>query len=119
MDKKIIEQIKNNLLKEKKKLEKSLKNFAKKNIYNDYNTVFPDYGDEEDENVGEVATFSDNLSLEHSLEKSLKDVNEALERIENGNYGICRYCGKKINEQRLLVRPVSGACIECKTKLTE
>jgi len=121
MDKKILEKIKENLTKEKKKLENLLKRFASKNVHNenDYTTNFPDYGSELDENAAEVAAFSDNLSLEHKLEKNLQDVNEALKRIKNGTYGKCRYCGKEINNQRLLARPVSGACIKCKNDLTK
>lgn len=120
MDQKILTQIKEKLLKRKKGLEASLKQFASKNIHNehDYTANFPDFGNEQDENAEEVATFSDNLSLERTLEKSLQDVDDALKRIEKGAYGKCRYCGHDIGEKRLLARPVSGACIECKNKLT-
>lgn len=120
MTKENLEKIKSHLMEEKKNLENMLKNFASKNIHNeeDYKTNFPKYGDEMDENAAEVATFSDNLSLERKLEKNLQDVNDALKRIEDGNYGKCRYCNKEIDEKRLLARPVSGACIECKNQLT-
>lgn len=121
MTKENLQKIKENLSKEKSNLEKMLKNFASKNVHNneDYTTDFPDFGDEQDENVAEVAAFSDNLSLEHKLEKNLQDVNEALKRIEKGEYGKCRYCGEKIDEKRLLARPVSGACIGCKNKFSK
>lgn len=121
MNKEILEQIKKKLLEEKKNLEKSLKSFASKNVHNDddYTADFPDFGTEQDENAMEVAAFSDNLSLERRLEKSLQDVNNALDRIGKGTYGQCRYCGKDIGEQRLLARPVSGACIECKNKFSK
>lgn len=118
MTKEILEQIKKKLLEEKKNLEESLKNFASKNAHNDndYTADFPDFGSEAEENAAEVAVFGDNLALERKLEKNLEDVNDALDRIEKGVYGKCRYCGKDIGEQRLLARPVSGACIECKNK---
>ncbi|MFC1612872.1 TraR/DksA family transcriptional regulator [Patescibacteria group bacterium] len=121
MDEKILEQIKEKLVKRKNELEKSLKGFASKNIHNesDYTANFPDFGNEQDGNVEEVSTFSDNLSLERTLEKSMNDIEEALKRIEAGTYGKCRYCGNEIGEKRLLVRPVSGACMKCKSKLTE
>lgn len=110
--------IKDQLLKKKMELEEELAQFSQKNIHvkGDYDAKFPEYGDKEDENAAEVAVFSDNLSLERSLEKSLQDVNAALERIEKGVYGICHYCGKEIDEKRLLARPVSSACVECKEK---
>jgi len=118
MKKETLQIIKKQLLERKKKLEEELIQFTKKNIHvkDDYDAKFPDYGDKEDESAAEVAAFSDNLSLERSLEKSLQDVNAALERIKKGTYGICRYCGKEIDEKRLLARPVSSACINCKEK---
>ncbi|MCX6743423.1 MAG: TraR/DksA C4-type zinc finger protein [Candidatus Parcubacteria bacterium] len=52
------------------------------------------------------------------MEKTLRDINKALARIEEGAYGKCAYCGKEIAEDRLMARPTSNACIECKEKLT-
>lgn len=78
---------------------------------------FPQYGVKDDENAAEVATFSDSLSLQRKIEESLKDVHAALARIEKGTYGICRYCGKPIDERRLLARPESGSCVACKEEL--
>ena len=119
MDKKTLETIKNKLLEEKSGLEERLKQFAQKDTskQNNYKAVFPDYGSKDDENAAEVAAFSDRLSLEHTLEVDLRDVNKALENIEKGNYGICKYCKKPIGEKRLLVRPTSSSCVECKKKL--
>lgn len=119
MDKKNLKSIEKKLLKRKKTLEEELKQFTKPDsrTKDEYKTVFPEFGDKEDENVVEVATFSDNLPLEKNLESSLRDVNEALKRIKSNTYGICKYCHKPIDRERLLVRPVSSACITCKKKL--
>lgn len=118
MKQETVELIKSQLLERKNDLEKELAQFTSKNVdaQGDYNANFPEFGDKEDENAAEVATFSDNLSLEQTLEKSLRDVNAALNRIEKGTYGICKYCGKEIEEKRILARPVSSACVECKEK---
>ena len=43
-------------------------------------------------------------------------INEALERIELGTYGICEECEEDISEARLKARPVTTLCIECKKK---
>jgi RNA polymerase-binding transcription factor DksA len=119
MDKKTLKQIKEKLLERKKILEEELKQFTKPDKYtrDEYSTIFPQFGDKEDENVAEVATFSDNLPLEKNLESSLRDVIESLKRIQNKTYGICKYCHQPIDPERLLVRPVSSACISCKKKL--
>jgi len=78
---------------------------------------FPDFGDDEDENALEVADYSDRLSMEHVLEKQLRDVNSALARIADGTYGIDKYTGEPINEKRLLTRPTSSTNVETKKQL--
>ena len=44
----------------------------------------------------------------------LHHLNEALERIENGTYGICRSCGGDISKARLEAVPHATQCIKCK-----
>ncbi len=43
-------------------------------------------------------------------------INDALERLENGTFGICEECENEISEERLMARPVTTLCIECKKK---
>ncbi len=120
MTKDILEKIKKDLLARKEQIEKEFASFTKKDefIKDNYRSEFPDFGDKEDENAEEIATYTDNLSVEFSLEKTLRDINKALERIEAGTYGKCAYCGNDITPERLIARPVSNACVECKEKLT-
>ena len=115
-----LEKIKEQLLAKKEDLENELSAFADKSPTDkdDYNARFPDLGDKADENAAEVAEYSKNLTLEDTLERALQDVNKALKRLEKEKYGICQYCSEPINEKRLLARPVSSSCIECKKKLT-
>ena len=87
-------------------------------IKDNYRAQFPDMGDKEDENANEIADYTDKLSVEYSLEKTLRDINNALDKIKKGKYGKCKYCGKEIPEKRLLARPASSACIDCKDSLT-
>lgn len=116
-----LEKNKQTLLAEKERLTKELETFTKKNphVRGDYDTTYPEYGDEEDDNAREVAEYTTNKPLEMTLEKTLRDVNKALERIENGTYGICKYCDKPIDEKRLLARATSSACVSCKKTLTD
>ncbi len=113
--------IKDLLLEEKKRLETELAQFTDRSKHNtdDFDAKFPQFGDKPDENAEEVATYSDELGLEHALEKELRDVNETLKKLEKGAYGICKYCQKPIDEKRLLARPTSSACIKCKKMLTQ
>lgn len=44
-------------------------------------------------------------------------IQAALERIEDGSYGICERCGEEIAAGRLMARPVAALCIACKSEL--
>ena len=44
----------------------------------------------------------------------LHHLNEALERIENGTYGLCRSCNEEISRKRLDAVPHATQCIKCK-----
>ncbi len=121
-DQSFIDEMKSVLILEKAKLEKSLSRIAHRNVRStngDYDADFPNFGDDEDENASEVAMYSDNLSIEQELEKALRDVNNSLKRIEDGTYGICKYTGEAINQDRLRARPTSTSSIASKRTLTQ
>jgi DnaK suppressor protein len=44
----------------------------------------------------------------------LKKIGRALEKMETGNFGFCEECGQEIQLKRLLARPMTNYCIECK-----
>lgn len=121
MDASTLKHIHAELLAEKDKLEKGLAQFTSKNVHNpeDFNAIFPQFGDKEEDNATEVAQYSDNLTLERTLESALRDTKNALESIKKGTYGTCKYCKKLIDERRLRARPTSSSCIECKKQLTQ
>lgn len=56
------------------------------------------------------------LRLRDRERKLIKKINDALERLEDGTYGICDECGEDISVPRLKARPVTKLCIECKNK---
>ena len=47
--------------------------------------------------------------------KLIKKIDEAIERIDTGDYGYCETCGVEIGVQRLEARPTATLCIDCKT----
>ncbi len=55
------------------------------------------------------------LRLRDRDRKLVAKIKVALKRIENGTFGICEGCGGEIEEKRLLARPVTTLCIDCKT----
>lgn len=54
------------------------------------------------------------LRLRSRESRLIKKIKSALERIEDGTYGICETCGGDISLRRLMARPVTSKCIECK-----
>lgn len=119
MEKETLNQIKDELLDRKNKILKDLENVSKEDSREADNrsAKFPEYGDKPDENAQEVSEYSTTLATEKILEKTLEDIEKALERIEDGSYGTCKYCGEAINPKRLVARPTASSCISCKTKL--
>jgi DnaK suppressor protein len=56
------------------------------------------------------------LRIRDRENKLIKKIRSALERIENGTFGVCEECGEDITIKRLKARPVTTQCIDCKTK---
>ncbi|MCU0573541.1 MAG: RNA polymerase-binding protein DksA [Syntrophobacteraceae bacterium] len=56
------------------------------------------------------------LRIRDRERKLIVKIREALERIEDGNFGVCEVCGDDIGIDRLNARPVTTLCIECKRK---
>jgi DnaK suppressor protein len=56
------------------------------------------------------------LRIKDRERKLIMKVKEALNRIDNGTFGICESCGRPISEKRLMVRPITTQCIDCKTE---
>ena len=56
------------------------------------------------------------LRIKDRERKLILKVKEALDRIDDGTFGICESCGRPISEKRLMARPVTTLCIECKTE---
>ena len=56
------------------------------------------------------------LRIRDREHKLIKKIKKALERIDNGTFGICETCGEEITVKRLKARPVTSQCIECKSK---
>jgi DnaK suppressor protein len=52
------------------------------------------------------------LLINHVVHQ-LEDVNQALNRLESGTYGICTSCGNNIQSARLNIMPSAVFCIEC------
>lgn len=121
LDQATIASIKENLIKEKARLENELDNYSRKDYHesDQRGAKFPEYGDKPDENAQEISEYTATIAEEKLLEDNLEDVEGALKRLEDETYGICKYCHTAINPKRLLARPTASSCIDCKTELQQ
>ncbi len=56
------------------------------------------------------------LRLADRERRLVSKIRHALERMNNGEYGVCESCGEPITFGRLMARPVATLCIDCKTE---
>ncbi len=79
---------------------------------------------DQDASANHMADFgSDNYEQDFTLgliendETVVKQINEALVRMNQGTYGVCLECGNPIPNARLEVLPWTPCCVNCQTKL--
>ncbi len=82
---------------------------------------------------GEISSFpvhpadvgTDSMEMEKAYligsasSETLEDIDEALQRIETGDYGKCVECGQEISRERLEAVPYAKLCLHCKAKAEE
>ncbi|MEW6376403.1 MAG: TraR/DksA family transcriptional regulator [Thermodesulfobacteriota bacterium] len=112
MDKKTLARFKKILLKEREQIVGDVKQTYESS---------KEMGQDGIQDIGDEAANIYNkqilLSLNENERMRLQEVDESLDRIGNGTYGICEECGEPIGLKRLEVRPVAKHCVPCKTKM--
>ena len=112
LDKKTIAKFKKLLLKQREEIVGEVKQMVESS---------KEMGQDGIQDIGDEAANIYNkqvlLSLNENERIRLQEVDESLDRIENGTYGICEECGGPISLKRLEVRPVAKYCVPCLTKL--
>ena len=67
--------------------------------------------------LGDLSTLDLDRDIDYEIlsmhTETLKDIDEALNRLDEGSYGICDECGGEIGEKRLEVVPFALYCLEC------
>lgn len=77
----------------------------------------PDFGSDVDhgeEEENEAEEMVNRLALNQELKNRLENINEALKKISDGEYGNCENCGGEIEEKILSMSPESRLCQNCK-----
>jgi RNA polymerase-binding protein DksA len=102
-----IEQFKKKLLAEKTRLEIEVASVAgPSNVIDETTDADPN------EVADKIEEFDSNFAISDDLKLSLNDVQAALDRIEEGTYGVCEVSGKPIELDRLGANPAARTCKE-------
>ena len=123
LDQKTLEELKTALLKERDLLVGELKTIATPDphLKDDWNIKHEEWGEgqitsKEELEAGESVNESDedmkNKALSDHLELRLRDINNALKRMEDGTYGMCEICKEHILLERLKANPAATTDIE-------
>jgi DnaK suppressor protein len=82
-----------------------------------------DYVNRENNHMGDLGDFASiDMANEyaHMFSDRLRErvflIDEALESIENGDYGLCEECGEPINIKRLQLMPFTRLCVPCQSE---
>jgi DnaK suppressor protein len=112
LDKRTIERFRKILLKERERIIGDVKQMDESS---------KEMGQDGIQDIGDEAATIYNkqilLTLNENERMRLRDLDESLDRIESGTYGICEECGEPVGLKRLEVRPVAKYCVPCLTKL--
>lgn len=74
--------------------------------------------DAEEQSMEDFVLGMDFALMEMESE-TLKKIDEALHRLEEGSYGVCEECGEKIGEARLKALPFASTCVQCQERREE
>ncbi len=71
--------------------------------------------------VGDLSAFDANnylsISFASQYAKKLKEIDQALKKIEEGTYGYCEECGERITQKRLTLIPYALYCVPCQSTI--
>jgi DnaK suppressor protein len=103
------------LEKEKALLETELSGLGKRDPGNpsDWIPVKPEgdeFGADRNDNADIIEDMGDNSAALNELEGRLQLVEKALDKIEDGTYGVCEACGEEIEADRLKANPAATTC---------
>lgn len=110
-----VQSFKARLEKERDLLQGELSSLGKQNPNNpdDWEpaAAVGEFGADRNDNADLIEELHENNAAINELEVRLKNVNEALLRIEGGSYGICEVSGEDIEPERLNANPAARTCV--------
>lgn len=118
MSKKKKEELKKMLVDKKREVWNEVKERLFEQLGREYKKEIDTVLDEGDKALTDLAEET-GLTLIDLRKDMLDKIDHAIEKLDQGTYGICEDCGAEISEQRLKAVPFAIYCIECKQKREE
>ena len=116
MTKEQLQEIKNYLIQEKEEAEEELKRmeeYGPQGSLLEWSDELSSYVNHPADLGSETFEMEKHRALNSHQQKYLEDIHDALNKIENGTYGICETCSKEIEYERLKALPYAKECIDC------
>lgn len=67
--------------------------------------------------AGSASEHEMSMTMRHRITEELRLIDEAIEKLHNGTYGICDNCEENIESKRLKARPFVQYCLECQEEM--
>jgi len=116
MDQQKIENFKSTLEQKKRDAQKTLSQIEN-NEFNDAQAEYTSELSVYDNHPADIATETYEMEKNMALRKQnlhrINQIDQALERIERGDYGKCALCGGEIGFERLKTQPEADTCLKC------
>lgn len=112
--------VKKKLLAEQERLEAELHEIVERTAKaGDFERIseLSSYDDHPADLASETFEREKDLALESNIQNLLEKVNNAIEKIDEGTYGICDSCGVEINQNRMEALPWAALCVNCQDRL--
>jgi YteA family regulatory protein len=122
MDKLKLEQYKQKLIRERKKVIDTLNEMEQNETINSNSEMSSElsfYDNHPSDTATELYDKERGLALKGNEISIIKKIDDALKNIETNNYGFCKICGKEIVEERLQFIPYTEYCVQCQTAINE
>lgn len=116
MEKSKLEHYKRRLIQEKERIEKNINRLDNMGVgisVKDDTSELSSYDNHPGDIGSETFEIEKNRALKANEITHIKMIQDALSKIDSGNFGVCQICGKNIEEERLEALPFTQFCIDC------
>ncbi len=76
----------------------------------------PGFGKRVGDFTTEALEATNNQAVARNLQRSVAEVKRAIEKVDEGTYGVCDLCHRPIGAERLEALPSATLCIDCRRK---